>query len=162
MDNYPKRKRNRLLGFDYSSPNAYFLTICTEARRNLFWESVGATSGRPNDLPLTELGKTVQAAIVSIPKCYPAVAVEHFVVMPNHAHILLRICADECGRPLVAPTVSRIVKQLKGVVSKQYGPGIWQKGFHDHVIRTEEDYKKIWQYIDGNPAAWAKDCFFIP
>ena len=162
MENYPKRKRNRLPGFDYSTPNAYFLTICSAERRNLFWETVGATSGRPNDLPLTTIGKTVQEAIMAIPVCYPAVKVEHYVVMPNHIHILLRICADECGRPLVAPTVSRVVKQLKGIVSKQYGSGIWQKGFHDHVVRTEDDYKNIWQYIDGNPTAWQQDCFFIP
>ena len=162
MEKRPRRKKNRLPGFDYSAPNAYFVTICTWERRNLFWESVGATIGRLCDLPLSQVGRTVQRAILAIPEHYPAVAIEHYVVMPNHVHILLRICADECGRPMVAPTVSTIVAQMKGVVSKQHGTGIWQKGFHDHVVRTGADYKKIWTYIDGNPAAWEADCFYVP
>ena len=44
------RKNNRLKGFDYSTPGAYFITICTAERKNLFWKSdknVGAASGRP-------------------------------------------------------------------------------------------------------------------
>ena len=46
-ENYPVRKKNRLIGFDYSSPNAYFITICTRERQKLFWTDVGATNGRP-------------------------------------------------------------------------------------------------------------------
>ena len=38
----PKRKQNRLTEYDYSTPNAYFITICTEKRKNLFWTDVGA------------------------------------------------------------------------------------------------------------------------
>ena len=60
----------------------------------------------------------------------------------------------ENGRPMVAPTVSRIVNQLKGVVTKEANAPIWQKGFHDHVIRNEEDYLTRWQYIDENPKKW--------
>ena len=36
------RKQNRLKEYDYSTPNAYFITICTEKRKNLFWMDVGA------------------------------------------------------------------------------------------------------------------------
>ena len=61
---------------------------------------------------------------------------------------------------MVAPTISRIVQQFKGVVTKQIGYSIWQKLFHDHVIRGENDYLKIWQYIDNNPARWQADCFY--
>jgi len=48
----PKRKNNRLKGYDYSTPGAYFITICTAERKNLFWKSdkdVGAATGRPYD-----------------------------------------------------------------------------------------------------------------
>ena len=62
---------------------------------------------------------------------------------------------------MVAPTISRIVQQIKGVVTKQIGYSIWQKLFHDHVIRGENDYLKIWQYIDDNPAKWEEDCFYV-
>ncbi len=53
----PKRKPNRLENFDYSSNGAYFITICTKNRHNYFWNTVGATIGRPQDVPLTKYGK---------------------------------------------------------------------------------------------------------
>ena len=80
--------------------------------------------------------------------------------MPNHVHLLLQINTDPDGRAMLAPTVSRVVQQLKGVVTKQIGHSIWQKLFHDHVIRNEKDYLKIWEYIDNNPARWQEDCFY--
>ena len=61
---------------------------------------------------------------------------------------------------MVAPTISRVVQQLKGIVTKQIGVSIWQKLFHDHVIRGEQDYLKIWEYIYSNPARWKDDCFY--
>ena len=79
------------------------------------------------------------------------------MIMPNHIHLLLRVCADEYGRPLVAPTMSRVVKQLKGVVSKQVGISIWQKSFHDHIIRNREDYEEHLRYIYENPIRWCYD-----
>ena len=63
---------------------------------------------------------------------------------------------------MVAPTVSTVVQQFKGVVTKQIGHSVLQKLFHDHVVRNEQDYLKIWQYIDGNPSKWEEDCFYIP
>jgi hypothetical protein len=50
-----------------------------------------------------------------------------------------------------APTVSNIVQQLKSCVTKHLHHPIWQKSFHDHVIRTQTDYETIWLYIDSNP-----------
>ena len=61
---------------------------------------------------------------------------------------------------MVAPTISTVVQQLKGVITKQIGDSIWQKLFHDHVVRNEHDYRKIWEYIDTNPAKWQEDCFY--
>ena len=58
---------------------------------------------------------------------------------------------------MAAPTVSMIVNQLKGAVSKQVGFSLWQKGFYDHVVRGEADYREIWQYIQGNPGRWVED-----
>jgi hypothetical protein len=37
---------------------------------------------------------------------------------------------------------------------------IWQRSFHDHIIRGDEDYLKIWNYIDTNPLKWELDCFY--
>ena len=95
-----------------------------------------------------------------MPAHYPAISVDHYAVMPNHIHLLLQIQTDSNGRPMVAPTISTVVQQFKGVVTKQIGQSVWQKLFYDHVIRNQQDYDEIWKYIDNNPAKWKEDCFY--
>ena len=153
----PKRKPNRLTEYDYSTPNAYFITICTENRRNLFWKDIGTVIDRSENVPLTNLGIIVRQSVMNIPKHYSTICVDRFVVMPNHVHLLLQINTDSDGRPMAAPTISTVINQFKGIVSKKAGFSVWQKGFHDHVIRNEKDYLEIWNYIDGNPSKWAED-----
>ena len=121
----PKRKDIRLTQFDYSEPGAYFITICTENRARIFWENVGATIGRPKDVILSEMGKIVERTITEIPEHYPAICIDCYVVMPNHVHLLLQIKTDENGRAMPAPTVSTVVQQLKGKVTKQVGHPVW-------------------------------------
>ena len=125
----PKRKQNRLTAYDYSTPNAYFITICTEKRKNLFWKNVGAVSDRPENVPLTDLGVVVRRSIDGIPSRYPAITVDHYVIMPNHIHLLLQINTDDDGRSMIAPTISTVARLLKGTVSKQAGFSVWPKGF---------------------------------
>ena len=153
----PQRKKNRLDNYDYSSCGAYFITVCALERRNYFWENVGAIIDRPQNVELSPYGKMVDNAIQSIPSAYPALSLESYVIMPNHIHLLVRVCADEYGRPLVAPTMSRVIKQLKGIVTKQAGGSIWQKSFHDHIIRNREDYEEHLRYIYENPLRWYYD-----
>ena len=153
----PKRKSTRLKNYDYSTTGAYFLTICTSERRNYFWDNVGATIGRPQDVVLSRYGSIVDEAINNIPSIYPTVEVDCYVIMPDHIHLLLIIRADEYGRPMVAPTMSRVVQQLKGHITKQIGCSIWQKLFIDHVIRNREDYEKHVKYIYENPMRWYYD-----
>ncbi len=153
----PKRKRNRLENYDYSSCGAYFITVCTLDRRIYFWNNVGAIIDRPQDVELSAYGKMVDQAIQNISSAYSALSIESYVIMPNHLHILIRVCTDEYGRPLVAPTMSRVVKQLKGIISKQIGTSIWQKSFHDHIIRDREDYEEHLRYIYENPMRWGYD-----
>jgi hypothetical protein len=62
---------------------------------------------------------------------------------------------------MAAPTISTAVNQLKGIISKQIGFSVWQKGFYDHVIRGKQDYLEIWNYIDGNPYRWQEDELLI-
>jgi len=157
----PKRKQNRLVEYDYSTPNAYFITVCTKNRKNLFWMDVGAIIDRPNNVPLTNLGMIARQSIEDIPNCYSAVSVDHFVIMPNHIHLLLQIHTDADGRSMIAPTVSTAVRLMKGTVSKQAGLSVWQKGFYDHVIGNDHDYREIWNYIDGNPSKWTEDKLYI-
>ena len=96
----PTRKQNRLKEYDYSAPNAYFITICTEKRKKLFWMDVGAIIDRPKNVPLTNLGIIAQRSIENITKHYPAISVDHYVIMPNHIHLLLQINTDVNGRSM--------------------------------------------------------------
>ena len=153
----PKRKQNRLKEFDYSSPNAYFITICTHNRKNLFWTDAKAIIDCPEEVPLSNLGMIVRHSINCIPLHYPAITVDHAVIMPNHIHLLLQINTALDGRPMAAPTISTVVNQTKGIISKKAGFSVWQKSFHDHVIRSNQEYLEIWNYIEGNPCRWAED-----
>ena len=118
---------------------------------------VGAIIDRPKNVPLTNLGIIAQRCIEDIPKHDPAISVDHYVIMPNHIHFLLQINTDVNGRSMIAPTISTVVRLMKGTVSKQAGFTVWQKGFYDHVIRNGNDYQDIWNYIEGNPSKWAED-----
>lgn len=154
----PKRKTMRLKDFDYSSNCAYFITLCTSDRRCVLGKVIGENDVCPSNIQLSVYGQIVDAAIQKIPQYYSDVAVDKYVIMPNHIHMILMIKNN--GRTMFAPTVSRIIKQMKGYVSKKIGKSVWQKSFYDHVIRNENDYLEIWQYIDSNPAKWTDDKFY--
>ncbi|MBQ7828139.1 MAG: transposase [Clostridia bacterium] len=154
MDELQTRKEIRLKDYDYSSVGSYFLTVCTKERKNYFWKDVGTTIGRPQEVNLSPCGRIVDDAINNISKIYHSVTVDHYVIMPDHIHVLLTIHADDCGRPMVAPTTDRMIKQMKGYVSKQIGHSIWQKRFADHVIRNRDDYNEHVKYISDNPMRW--------
>lgn len=111
----------------------------------------------PREVELSDYGKIVEEAINNVPKIYPAISVEEYVIMPDHIHLLLHIRADEYGRPMVAPTMSRVVQQMKGYVTKRLGVSIWQKLFFDHVIRNRSDYEEHVKYIYENPRHWLLD-----
>ncbi len=170
----PKRKHNRLPTYNYSACGTYFITICTFGREEMLWaQDVGAAISRPpasnqehavfhetpSAVPLSAIGQIVDCAVCEIPQHYHNVRLDHYAVMPNHIHLLLSIIPTD-GRLLAAPTISQIVGQFKRHVSKKAGRGIWQKSFHDHIVRSERDYQKIWEYIEHNPWHWETDCFY--
>ena len=62
---------------------------------------------------------------------------------------------------LVAPTISVVINQMKGYVSKQIGYSFWQKSFIDHIIRNERDYIEHYTYIENNPIKWELDDLYI-
>ena len=151
------RKRNRIENFDYSQPNIYLITICTENREHLF----GVVTVH-SDVPctvLSPLGKLVKRSIEGIETHYPNAILEAFSILPNHLHLLLRLDPTDVANP---PSVSRIIKQMKEYVTKNCGRNVWQKGFHDEVIRTEEQYLNAWNYVTYNPAKWETDEYYTP
>lgn len=175
---FPKRKRNRMDGYDYSLCGAYFVTICLKNRERFLWENVGADNIRANDTyELSEYGKIVEEAVKNISTHYPSVIVDEYVIMPDHIHMVIFITESvniqtvgerialpkdyedgrdlgKSGRAMRAPTISTVINQMKGAVTKAIGFPIWQKSFHDHIIRNENDYNAIRKYIYENPAKY--------
>ena len=155
--------------FDYSSCAAYFITICTYNKKCLFWASkqpnfVGEDIILPPEsVNLSAIGKVVKQSIESISVHYPNIEVWDYVIMPNHVHMIL-VIPEACGRMISSPTnkgsVLTAVGQMKRHVSKAIGKPIWQKSFHDHVIRDRQDYEQIAKYIYENPIRWQYDCFY--
>jgi len=143
---WPTRKQHRIAGKNYAYNGVYFLTICTKHRHELFGKICDG------EMILSEIGEIVRDELNKIEKIYSSVVVDSFVVMPNHAHILLHLLNNETN-----PSISRIIQQCKGVISKKAGVSLWQNKFHDHVVDNAEEYRAIQQYIQDNPARWQTD-----
>ena len=155
MDNLPKRKSIRIEDYNYATPGAYFITVCTANREKIFWNSVGADIIRPQNVPLSPIGKIVEQGIFQMTSHYGNIFVDKYCIMPDHIHMILRIESDIDGRIVSAPTISTVVGSMKRWVSKQLGSPIWQKSFYDHGIRNQQDYDEIWEYIENNPLKYA-------
>ena len=162
---YPKRKVIRLPDYDYSTPGAYFVTICTQDRRRVLSEIV-VGDGVP-DIPCVRLlpaGRIVEETLQNMVRQYPWLVLENHVIMPNHIHLLLRLEEEE-SRDERLPThanerLPMLVSTLKRFSNKKSGRQLWQRAYHEHVIRNEKDFCEIWAYIDTNPAKWAEDCYY--
>ena len=155
MDLKPKRKNVRIDGYDYSVPGAYFITVCTANREKIFWSDCRGELRSPANIPLSGIGIIVNNEIKKMDTIYDAVRIDKYCIMPDHIHFIISIDADENGRTQFAPTISRVIKQFKGSISKQIGRPIWQKSFYDHGIRNQQDYDEIWEYIEYNPLKYA-------
>jgi REP element-mobilizing transposase RayT len=90
----------------------------------------------------------------------------------THNIITENIIADnksgECNSPLRGPSnnIGAIVRGYKSSVTKQLnllniGCTVWQRNYHEHVIRNEKSYQTIAQYIVNNPLKWNDDKFYI-
>ena len=148
------RKKNRLETYDYSQGGAYHIVICTDHRQCILSEVYDGADTQ--QLRLFPLGMLVQEAILEIPLHYPTVDVVRYSVMPNHVHLLLQLSTEEEN-----PTIPWVVNQLKGIVTKRAGKRIWQKGYYDQVIRTEQEFRSIGEYIEYNPAKWKTDDYYV-
>ncbi|MCL2547055.1 MAG: transposase [Oscillospiraceae bacterium] len=159
MRELPTRKCLRLSGFNYASAGHYYVTICVKDKHEVLGKIVGATrDGRPR-VCLSDIGQIVDGALIYYNENHPSIKIDNYVIMPNHIHAIVAIqngTGDRGRSPL-----QYIVRNLKSFVTKQIGYSIWQKSFHDRIIRNQEKYQRIWQYIDENPANWEEDDYFI-
>ena len=117
-----------------------------------YLKNVGANCVRPLDqLPLSKIGIVIENEIYKLNTVYENIKVDKYQIMPNHIHLIIFIYEDSNGRTQFAPTISRIIKQFKGSITKQIGFSIWQKSFYDRIIRNEKEYQEVWNYIHNNP-----------
>jgi putative transposase len=164
--NLPQRKLQRLKDYDYSQNNAYFITICTQNRLPLFGKIEN------NNLILNKAGLMVLNKFEEISECYPHVITDKYIVMPNHVHAIIVIQKSGTAQGPF-PTLSEYIKRFKSLTTTRYienvkkgefppfDKKIWQKSYHDHIIRNELEYQKIWEYIDTNPLKWELDEYYI-
>ena len=156
----PKRKPTRLKDYDYSQNGYYFVTICSHNKKCIFSNIVGGGALDAPQNKLTKYGKIVEKYILSTNNI-PEIVVDKYVIMPNHIHLILIVENGTSKAP--SPTnnaISHAVSTMKRFVNKEVGQNVFQRSFHDHIIRGEQDYLKIWNYIDTNPHKWSEDCFY--
>jgi len=95
--------------------------------------------------------------------------IDKYIIMPNHLHMIVTITERHAGRSLQdvmrwfkTMTVNEYIKRVKEGTLQPFDKKLWQKSYHDHIIRNEKDYQKIWEYIDTNAVRWENDCFYTP
>ena len=167
----PNRKSLRLKEYDYNTPGAYFITICTVKRRELLSKiSVGTGVLDCPQPELTRYGEIADKYIKQLNDFYEHWSVEKYVIMPNHIHLLLWVKenknkTDNGQSRTPVPTnlerannaCSQFVSTFKRFCNKEYGENIWQARFNDHIIRNRDDYEEHVKYIYENPIRWYYD-----
>jgi REP-associated tyrosine transposase len=177
MQDGPRQRRQsmRLKEFDYAQPGAYFVTIVSQDRACLFGEIDSGV------MQLNSAGDQVQRCWSLLGQKFPAIAIDAFVIMPNHIHgiIIIKnatVGADLCVGPPIPRTgahagapLPRIDQWFKTMTTNAYIHGVkrldwpafhdrlWQRGYYEHVIRNETSLNQIRQYIIDNPARWEFD-----
>ena len=159
----PKRNPNRISGFDYSQNGAYFITICTQNRQRILSKIVGTPVPGCPQVPCPELlsyGKIADKYIRQMNTFYDHLSVDKYVIMPDHIHVMIRLdngsmwASTPTGAKKQHNRVSNIVRSIKVLVAKEIGESIFHRSYYDNVIRNQQDYDEIWQYIENNPRKW--------
>lgn len=90
------RRSIRLADYDYAQVGAYFVTICAATRRSIFGR------GKDGAIMLNPIGQIVRDTWLSLPEHHPHVALDAFVVMPDHVHgIIVFADVPPIGRPAI-------------------------------------------------------------
>ena len=137
--------------------------------KNTLSRIVGAIHESPKT-QLTDCGMIVNSVIQTLPS-HLCVTIDRYVIMPNHVHLILVITEEDAiqairkSPPHSRSIISKAVGYIKMNASKEirgiYGDiPVWQRGFHDHVIRNWDDYEMITIYIHENPLRWELDMLY--
>jgi len=175
------RKSLRLKHYDYSSEGYYFITIVAQNREHLFGEIVDGVMG------LNVAGLMVEELWHDIPNDFKHVKLHEFIIMPNHIHFIIEIVGvplvgtldmqtkiinniqSKRATTRDAPTVGDVIGVFKSKTTNQYikmvknntlppfNKRIWQRNYYEHIIRDENDYTRIAEYIINNRLSWELD-----
>ena len=170
--NIHHRRSVRLKDYDYSQEGLYFVTICTKDKLCLFGYI------KEDSVILNDIGNIAMKEWLNTENIRHNIALHDFVIMPNHIHFIIEIkpVGAYCIRPEnnISPnndyldikfqspkqTIGSIVRGFKSNITRQLGYSIWQRNYYEHIIRNEESYYKIVNYIRNNPSNWNKDKFY--
>lgn len=154
------RRSIRLQGYDYAQQGIYFVTVCTVQRQCLFGEVIDGV------MYPSQCGQLVADAWLWLALQYPYVQLDEFVVMPNHLHGLLMLTDAPAPSPRIArrKPLGQLIGAFKTVSTKRLNPilgtpnsAIWQRNYHEHIVRHERALEHIRAYIFDNPATWHSD-----
>ena len=170
MQELKNRKLNRLNNYNYSENGYYFITICSKNKKINFGEYIDAVgtalAAVRNNIKLFKLGQIIDIQWNNIPNQYDNVQLDQYIIMPNHIHGIMIINKRTGASPV--PTISNIVGSFKSKTSVKYlryinnknlnvCGQIWQRSFHDHIIRNDKSLNAIKNYIETNPKNWEND-----
>jgi putative transposase len=175
------RRSLRLPGYDYTQPGAYFVTMVTQERAMILGKISDAC------VQLSPLGMIVEEELIRTQQIRPDVEIDAYIIMPNHIHAIFVINenslthheaerqskksdSDNVGAHSCAPlrrpsrSLGSIIAGFKSVTTKRcnilrqtYNASIWQRSFHEHIVRSEADLNAIRAYIEANPLQWGQD-----
>ena len=111
----------------------------------------------------TDLGKIAEQDLRELDRHFEHIGLVRYAVMPNHIHAIIRIGCD-CV-PGKRPNLNTVVGLYKSGVTRKIRKlrpeiTVWQRSFHDHIIRNDVQFRKIWEYIENNPLQWELDCYY--
>ena len=166
MPQITRKPKICLQGYDYFQANYYFITTCTQNRQNWFGEI------KNKKMILNSYGKICLEHLLNPPNFYNNIEIDTFVIMPNHAHVIVVINQNDkssyngqgLALSLQNKSLSKILNDFKSFSSREINKLItdgkkfkWQQSFYDHVIRNERFLQKIREYITNNPINWDND-----
>ncbi|HAZ46217.1 MAG TPA: transposase [Cyanobacteria bacterium UBA11369] len=164
------RRSIRLPEYDYTQPGAYYITICTYERQCWFGD---VENGK---MQKNYLGYIAHNFWQALPRRFPHIELDVFVVMPNHLHGILIITdegyrtlpknrprKEQFGKP-VPGSIPTVVRSFKSAVTRRINlmrrtkmPPIWQGNYYESIVRVETGLDAIRQYIINNPLEWEID-----
>jgi putative transposase len=162
------RRTVRRPSHDYAGPGAWLITLKCFAGLHSFGEVI---EGR---MVLNEVGALVRLIWESVPLHHPNVRFDTFVVMPNHMHMILRLCrsdgrlshhadrAERFGKP-VPGSVSTIIRSFKSEATRQVGlmvgrrVALWQPRFDNRSLSDDAAVRRARIHIKNNPGRWRPD-----